>query len=135
MLSYIPGERVLEWILGRCAPPGTELEQFQSFHGLQTNAVVQGALARFRESLDAEIVTLKMAIQASYDRLHLLGWIHGSADPRNLIYDGTNVFIIDFDHARPCFNARKKEQQSLQHWFGISVANPVEGETLASGTT
>jgi tRNA A-37 threonylcarbamoyl transferase component Bud32 len=122
VISYISGERLLEWILKRLGPADVELQRFQSFHGLKTNPVVQTALDRFRASSDGEIMNLKAAIQESYAELHSLGWIHGSADPRNLIYDGRRVFLIDFDHARPCSNAFRKEAPGLERWFGISAA-------------
>lgn len=123
VLSYIAGERLLEWVLKRCAPPDIQLNQFQSFHGLKTNPVVQDAFEQFRARLDAEILKVKRAIQRSYDELHSVKWIHGSADPRNLIYDGNRVFIIDFDHARPCLHPARKEAPGLERWFGISAAD------------
>lgn len=129
VISYLAGERLLEWVLKRCAPANTELETFQNFHGLQTNPIVQNAFDQFRTSSDVEITKLKRAIRKSYNELHSMKWIHGSADPRNLIYDGTRVFIIDFDHARPCFDASKKERLGLQRWFGIRPAEAVERRT------
>jgi hypothetical protein len=45
--------------------------------------------------------------------------LHGSTDPRNAIYDGNQVFIIDFDHARPSLNPGKFDYPQLSWWYGL----------------
>jgi serine/threonine protein kinase len=119
--SYIAGQRVLEWVLQRFGH-NVILVDFQSFHGIDpphhVHPQVVDAFARFRRSTSEESLRLKAAIAASYSSLHRIGILHGSADPRNVIYDGEKVFIIDFDHARPSFNPEKIESTSLAYWYG-----------------
>lgn len=119
--SYIPGQRVLEWVLERFGDRNLSLVDFHSFHGLDTNLQVAEAFARFRHSTSEEAHRLKQAIKTSYSCLHQIGILHGSADPRNVIYDQDRVYIVDFDHARPSFNTGRIENRSLTHWYGISV--------------
>jgi hypothetical protein len=123
--SYIPGQRVLEWVLQRFGGDVT-LSEFQSFHGLNPpNHVeprVADAFARFRQSTSEEAQGLKEAIRTSYSNLHRVGILHGSADPRNVIYDEHCVFIIDFDHARPSFKAAELDYKSLTYWYGCLPA-------------
>lgn len=120
LFSYMQGERVLEWVLARYGDGDLRLEDFSSFHGLSTNSIVAQAFQRFRSSQATEANRLKQAITESYELLHKTGFVHGSADPRNLIYDGEQVFIIDFDHSRPSLNPRKIEYRSLQKWYGVT---------------
>ena len=119
--SYISGQRVLEWVLQRFGDNVT-LSEFQSFHGLNppdyVDPHVAEAFARFRQSMSEEARRLKEAIRTSYSSLHRIGILHGSADPRNVIYDQDRVFIIDFDHARPSFNPEKLDYKSLTYWYG-----------------
>jgi len=117
--SYIEGKRVLEWVLERFGDKDIQLADFQSFHGLNTNPVVASAFERFRASGATEAVRLKEAIRVSYSLLHSTGFLHGSCDPRNLIYDNDKIFIIDFDHARPSINPSRIDYRSLLRWFGI----------------
>jgi len=119
LLSYIAGERVLEWVLQRFGDEKVILSEFQSFHGLNTNAQVARAFERFRQSLSEEARRLKLAIQQSYSSLHRIKILHGGADPRNIIYDGNRAFIIDFDHARPSLSPANTEYRTLTHWYGI----------------
>ncbi len=122
-ISYCEGERVLEWVLARYGPQNLDLKEFGSFHGMQTNETVLGAFTAFRASLNEEAVQLRSVIERSYSTLHRAGWIHGSADPRNLIYDGQNAYIIDLDHARPAIGAVRVENSSLKRWFGVETAS------------
>lgn len=119
--SYVSGQRVLEWVMQRFGDNVT-LSKFQSFHGLNpphhVDPDVAEAFARFRQSMSAEAQQLKEAIRTSYSCLHRIGILHGSADPRNVIYDHDRVFIIDFDHSRPSFNPAKLDSQSLAYWYG-----------------
>jgi tRNA A-37 threonylcarbamoyl transferase component Bud32 len=117
-LSVVPGTRLREWILEHYAPPGT---RSSSSHLLQSDPVVMAALKRFRTNNDETAVSLKRAITRSYSALHALGWIHGSADPRNMLYDGNKLYIIDFDQARPSWNAVAKESPCLTRWYGIAL--------------
>jgi serine/threonine-protein kinase RIO1 len=121
-ISYFEGERVLEWVLARFGPKDLDLKEFASFHGLYTNPTVLDAFEKFRNSSDPEAVKLRSAIQKSYATLHRAGWIHGSADPRNLIYDGEHAYIIDLDHARPAISGKKNENSSLKRWFGVEAS-------------
>lgn len=118
--SYIPGQRVFEWVLQRFGSNVT-LSEFQSFHGLDPDHVdarVAEAFARFRESTSEEAHQLREAIRTSYSCLHRIGILHGSPNPRNLIYGQDRVFIIDFDHARPSINPAKIDYKSLTYWYG-----------------
>jgi predicted Ser/Thr protein kinase len=117
--SYIRGQRVLEWVLERLGDTGIELSEFQSFHGLDSNPRVADAFARFRESKCEETERLKQAIRVSYAAIHQIGFLHGSCDPRNIIYDGEKIFLIDFDHARPSLNPAKVDYRSLSRWYGL----------------
>jgi len=118
ILSYIPGERVFEWVLARFGTEGIRIEDFRSYDYLDTCKIVAEAFKQFRSSQLPEALTLKKAIKDSYELLHRTGFVHGSADPRNVIYDGRQVFIIDFDHARPCLSP-KLEYTALSKWYGI----------------
>lgn len=120
--SYLSGQRVLEWVMQRFGD-NADLSRFHSFHGLNppdyVDPEVAEAFARFRKSSSEEAQQLKDAIRASYFRLHQVGILHGSADPRNVIYEQGQIFIIDFDHARPSSNPTKREAGSLEYWYGI----------------
>jgi len=118
-LSFLEGQRVLEWVLQHFGEPGLALSDFQSFHGLATNAKVADAFACFRNSTSHEAQKLKRAVQESYASLHRIGILHGTADPRNVLYDAGRIFIIDFDHARPSLDPGKLDLRALKHWFGI----------------
>ena len=121
--EYVPGQRVLEWVLQRFGDKNILLSEFQSFHGLDpcnyVDPRVAEAFARFRQTTSEEAHRLKHAIKASYSCLHQIGILHGSADPRNVIYDEDRVVIIDFDHARPSLNPAKLEYRSLGYWYGL----------------
>jgi hypothetical protein len=119
--SYVPGQRVLEWVLERFGDKDLVLREFQSFHGLDTNEQVAEAFLRFRQSSSEEAYRLKQAIKKSYLCLHGIGMLHGSGDPRNIIYDGDRAFIIDFDHSRPSFSPAKLECRALTYWYGIAL--------------
>jgi aminoglycoside phosphotransferase len=118
--SYISGQRVLEWVLQRFGG-SLSLSEFQSFHGLDPSdhldPRVADAFARFRQSESEEAQRLREAIRASYSALHRSGILHGSADPRNVIYDEDRAFIIDFDHARPSFQPEKIDYRALTYWY------------------
>lgn len=120
-LEFIPGERVLEWVLSRFGE-GLVLAEFQSFHGLRppndVDPRVADAFRRFQLSTSVEVVQLKAAIKASYGALHRIGVKHGSPDPRNVIYDGKCVFIIDFDNARPSVRPSLSDKGDLEYWYG-----------------
>lgn len=120
VLSHMPGVRVLEWVLARYGDPDLRIEDFQSFHGLDTNATVAEAFRRFRDCRSPEAVRLKQAISRSYAALHRTWFVHGGADPRNIIYDGERVFIIDFNQSRPSLNPQQFERACLCRWYGIS---------------
>jgi len=119
-LSFIAGQRVLEWVLQRYGAEGLVLSDFQSFHGLESNEQVARAFSRFRQSGSEEAQDLKRAIMERYRSLHRIRIRHGTTDPRNIIYDGTKAFILDFDHARPSLNPAKCDQDALDCWFGKS---------------
>jgi tRNA A-37 threonylcarbamoyl transferase component Bud32 len=118
-IEYIPGERLLEWVLKRYSPPDTDIGNFQNVHGLTTDPIISDAFARFRRCDSCEANSLRLAVRESYAALHALGWIHGSADPRNMIVNDGRVFIIDFDHARPCRDPRSLEWPNLREWYGL----------------
>jgi serine/threonine protein kinase len=123
LLSYVSGQRVLEWVLERFGDAGLYLLDFQSFHGLDPdhpNPVVAAAFERFRRSTSEDAQQLKQAIRASYAALHRIGILHGSPDPRNIIYGDGRVSIIDFDHARPCLDPAKIDYRSLSYWYGLA---------------
>lgn len=128
-LSYISGQRVLEWVMQRFGD-NSNLSRFHSFHGLSpphyVDPEVAQAFARFRDSTSDEAQRLKEAIRTSYSSLHKIGILHGSADPRNIIYGQDRVFIIDFDHARLSLNPARLESQSLLYWYGILPHGHVE---------
>jgi tRNA A-37 threonylcarbamoyl transferase component Bud32 len=121
VVEFIPGERVLEWVLARYGDNGIRLEEFRSYDYLDTCNIVGNAFRRFRSSESPEAIRLKQAIRESYGLLHRTGCVHGSADPRNIIYDSKRVFIIDLDHARPSLNPRSLENRSLSKWYGITL--------------
>jgi serine/threonine protein kinase len=141
LLSYVSGQRVLEWVLERFGDAGLSLQDFQSFHGLDPdhpNPVVAAAFERFRRSTSEDAQQLKQAIRASYAALHRIGMLHGSPDPRNIIYGDGRVSIIDFDHARPCLDPAKIDYRSLTYWYGLAPndsGDHVSRRTVAVGDT
>jgi len=119
VLTYLSGQRVLEWVLDRFGDEGVVLSEFQSFHGMETNVQIARAFERFRQSASEEAARLKQAIRESYASLHRIRFQHGGPDPRNVIYDGARAFIIDFDHARLGLAPAKTDYRSLTRWYGI----------------
>lgn len=119
-LEYVAGERVLEWVLRKFSVDQVDLDSYKSFHGLETNKVVGMAFDRFKGSDNLEARALKNAIANSYRKLHREYFVHGDPSPRNLIFDGSNVTIIDFDHSRPSRKPFKIDGAKLEHWYGIS---------------
>ncbi len=119
VLSYLPGERVLEWVLKRYGDDGLDLDGFTSFHGIETNQVVDRAFRSFRESTDASSRALKDSIRSSYQILHRTKFIHGDPSPRNLIFDGRIVYLVDFDHSRPSIDPARVDFVALQRWYGL----------------
>jgi tRNA A-37 threonylcarbamoyl transferase component Bud32 len=119
VLSYIPGQRVLEWVLQRFGEANLNVEEFLNFEAMGTDPRIVEAFMRFRLSASEDASKLKQAIKLSYGRLHELGWQHGTCDPRNVIYDEQQAYIIDFDHARPSLKPIKYDYPSLTYWFGI----------------
>jgi hypothetical protein len=125
VLSFLTGQRVLEWVLQRFGDPGLPLEQFQSFHGLDPdnlNPDVATAFDRFRQSTSAEAQRLRRAMRSSYEELHRIRMLHGSPDPRNVIYQDGRIFIIDFDHARPAWNPSEIDGKALEYWYRVGLA-------------
>jgi len=120
IMSYVSGERVLEWVLKHFGQPDLHLEEFLNFEAMDADSRIVEAFARFRESSSHDASKLKHAIKESYGRLHALGWQHGTSDPRNVIYDGNQAHIIDFDHARPSLSPVELDYQALRYWFGLS---------------
>ena len=120
VLSYVEGQRLLEWVLQRYGDPGLELQAFQNYGYLETCSIICRAFGRFRQATDPSAVKLKQAIRQSYAALHRSGFVHGSADPRNVIYDGHAVHIIDFDHSRPRLPSEKPDQRGLAQWYGLT---------------
>jgi len=124
-LEYIPGERVLEWVLHRFGPGNLTLSDFHSFHGLNpphhVDPRVTDAFAGFRQSSSKEARELRAAIAKSYAALHRIRVKHGSADPRNVLYYQGRVYIIDFDNARPCRDPEKHDREDLSYWYGLSL--------------
>jgi tRNA A-37 threonylcarbamoyl transferase component Bud32 len=122
LLQYLPGDRVLEWVLSRFSD-NLDLADFQSFHGLMpphnVDPRVAKAFLRFRESTSEEALQLKAAIRASYSLLHRIGIKHGSVDPRNVLYHADRVFIIDFDNARPSLQPSASDDEDLKYWYGV----------------
>lgn len=122
LLQYLPGERVLEWVLSRLGH-NLNLAEFQSFHGLMpphnVDPRVSDAFRRFRESTADDVLQLKTALRASYSLLHSVGIKHGSADPRNVLYDAGRIFIIDFDNSRPSLRPSESDNIELEYWYGI----------------
>jgi len=121
VFSYVPGERVFEWVLARHGDDDLRLEDYQSYDYLDTCNIVARAFKKFRDSKSRETVRLKQAIRESYELLHKTGFVHGSADPRNIIYDGKRVSIIDFDHSRPSLKPRTLEYKALSKWYGLTL--------------
>jgi tRNA A-37 threonylcarbamoyl transferase component Bud32 len=124
IMSYIPGQRVLEWVLEHFGQSNLDLDEFRHFHGTLRDARITEAFVRFRESSSVEALRLKAAIKQSYARLHRIGWQHGTSDPRNVLYDGRQAYIIDFDHARPSLSPTKYDYPDLTYWFGITLDYP-----------
>jgi tRNA A-37 threonylcarbamoyl transferase component Bud32 len=120
LLSHIRGQRLLEWVLERYGPPGLALEQFRSFHGLEGNSVVADAFSRFRKAVDPDSGRLRHAIRSSYLLIHGRHILHSDPSPRNLIYDGNTIHVIDFDHARPSLSPAPLDFRSLSKWYGVS---------------
>lgn len=121
ILSYVPGERVLEWVLRRYGDRGLDLAQFSSAHGLSTNEHVQRAFERFRSSTDTQALALREAIVDTYRRLHRVHVLHGDPGPRNIIYDGKRAYLIDFDQTRPSLSPARIEARGLKKWYGIDL--------------
>jgi hypothetical protein len=103
VLSYIPGQRVLEWVLQRFGEANLNVEEFLNFEAMGADPRIVEAFVRFRLSASK----------------HELGWQHGTCDPRNVIYDEQQAYIIDFDHARPSLAPVKYDYPALTQWFGI----------------
>ena len=120
-ISFLAGERLLEWVLARYGGPGLDLASFANFHGLDEREDIRVAFRRFRESSATEAVGLRDAITDSYRRLHLRRCVHGDPSPRNLLYDGRVVYLIDFDHWRPSLAPGKIDSVALQRWYGIRL--------------
>jgi len=121
VMSFIEGQRVLEWILIHFGPPDISINDYLNFEEMDTDPIILNALSNFRQSTSDKACALKKAILLSYAKLHALKFQHGTSDPRNIIYDGKQVFIIDFDHARPCFDCVKNDNRALMHYFGIQA--------------
>ena len=123
LLEYLPGERVLEWVLARFGD-NLDLAEFQSFHGLMppdnVDSRVAEAFRRFRASTSEEAARLKRAIWVSYSTLHRIWVKHGSVDPRNVLYHDGRIFIIDYDNARPSLHPGAADNVDLQYWYGIA---------------
>ncbi|HEU0046328.1 MAG TPA: lipopolysaccharide kinase InaA family protein [Nitrososphaera sp.] len=124
VMSYIPGQRVLEWVLEHFGQPNLDLHEFRNFEAMGRDPRITEAFVRFRESSSVDALGLKTAIKQSYARLHSIGWQHGTSDPRNVLYDGRQAYIIDFDHARPSLSPAKNDYPDLTHWFGIAPDYP-----------
>jgi tRNA A-37 threonylcarbamoyl transferase component Bud32 len=118
VLTYVAGERVLEWVLRRY---GDRDLDFASAHGLATNEFVQRAFARFRSATDEQALALREAIVATYRRLHQARVLHGDPGPRNIIYDGERAYLIDFDQTRPSLSPARIETRGLKKWYGIDL--------------
>jgi hypothetical protein len=121
LMSLVPGERVLEWALREFGRPGLDLEEFQNFEALYTDERIVEAFRRLRESQEPKAVRFREAVKTSYNQLHALGWQHGTSDPRNVIYDGTTAYLIDFDHARPCLGRSRGDAGEVANWFGVEL--------------
>ena len=119
VFSYVRGTRVLEWVLQQFGDPGLDILEFLNFEAMDTDHRIVRAFKRFRDSDSEPARRLKQAIRDSYARLHAVGIQHGTADPRNVIYDERQVYIIDFDRARPAWNRRKVDYRALTYWFGV----------------
>ena len=127
VISYVPGRRVLEWVLEHFGPPELDLQEFLNCESLEGDARITQAFGRFRDSSSSEAVRLRGSIKKSYAKLHSIGWQHGTSDPRNVIYDGQRAYIIDFDHARPSLSPHKYDYPALAYWFGINRDNSGSG--------
>lgn len=119
-LEFVAGERVLEWVLKKFGRSDIEIEAFQSFHGLETNKLVHEAFEKFKNSNSVEAIRLREAVATAYGELHRQRFVHGDPSPRNLIYDGNRVSIIDFDHSRPSLNPPKIDGKKVHRWYGVS---------------
>jgi len=138
VVTYIPGQRVLEWVLERFGGPNLRLEEFLNFEQMGSDRRVLEAFGRFRQSTSREAMDLKREVKCSYAMLHGLKWQHGTCDPRNMIYDGHRVHIIDFDHARPGLSPERYDHPALRRWFGIvwpASANGSGTEAKGDGAT
>jgi Lipopolysaccharide kinase (Kdo/WaaP) family len=121
IMSYIPGQRALEWVLQRFGPSNLDLSEFLNCPSMERDPRIREAFSQFRKSSSAEATKLKESIRMSYAQLHSLGWQHGASNPRNVIFDGERAHIIDFDHARPSLVPGKYDYPELEQWFGISA--------------
>jgi hypothetical protein len=121
-IQYLPGQRVLEWVLTRFGK-NLNMAEFDSFRGLDppnnVDPSIADAFGRFRQSTSEDVVRLKAAIRDSYAVLHRLKVKHGSADPRNVLYHNGRIFIIDFDNARPSLDPAAIDYEELHYWYGI----------------
>lgn len=128
VLSFIEGQRVLEWVVERFSEPDTDLDQFRSFHGLDSNPIVTAAFDKFRNATDEDSVRLRAAIVATYSKFHAAHYLHGDPSPRNLIYNEDKVFLIDFDHSRPSLNPEAIDFIKLSRWYGVEPAGKNTGQ-------
>jgi serine/threonine protein kinase len=120
VMSNMRGVRVLEWVLLRHGGPGVDIDKFASFHGLEVNEDVAAAFERFRQAGDPASLALRRAIWDSYGKLHRAGFVHGDPSPRNLVYDGRQVCLVDFDHSRPSLDPASIDFPRLQRWYGTA---------------
>jgi len=50
IISYIPGQRVLEWVLEHFGQPNLDLDEFRNFEAMERDPRITEAFVRFRES-------------------------------------------------------------------------------------
>ena len=118
-LTFVEGERALEWVLKRYGTKGLNVAQFKSFHGLDTNPIVASAFAKLKSSTDKNAKCFKKAIKLAYEEFHNLNFAHGDPSPRNLVYDGKIIHLIDFDRTRLSFNPQAIDRKQLSHWYDL----------------